>query len=127
MSTRARCGRASAPSKTSSYRVYQGFVDCIGTVTLCADYFAVTTDVVIGESVAEQITDYASREQCDLISIATHGRGGLSRMMRGSVGDAVMRSARTCVLVFHPSKTGVEHGVDNAALFGRASTSLVPA
>jgi nucleotide-binding universal stress UspA family protein len=89
--------------------------------------FAVTTDVVIGESVAEQITDYAGREQCDLISIATHGRGGLSRMMRGSVGDAVMRSARTCVLVFHPSKTAVEHGVDNAALFGRASTSLVPA
>jgi nucleotide-binding universal stress UspA family protein len=88
--------------------------------------FAVTTDVVIGESVAEQITDYAGREGCDLIAIATHGRGGLSRMLRGSVGDAVTRSARTCILVFHPSKTTAEHFVENGGL-GRASKTMVPA
>ena len=86
-----------------------------------------TTDVVIGESVAEQIIHYAGREGCDLIAIATHGRGGLSRMLRGSVGNAVTRSARTCTLVFHPSKIAVEHGIDNTALFGRSTALTVPA
>jgi nucleotide-binding universal stress UspA family protein len=87
--------------------------------------FAVTTDVVIGESVSEQITDYAGREQADLVAIATHGRGGLSRMLRGSVGDSVTRSARTCILVFHPSKKTVAHVADSGAAFPRGPAVLV--
>lgn len=63
---------------------------------------AVVCDVVIGERVAEEIVAYAGRERADLISIATHGRGGLSRILRGSVADAVTRSARTCILALHP-------------------------
>jgi nucleotide-binding universal stress UspA family protein len=66
---------------------------------------ATTIDVVIGEKVADAITDYARRERADLIAIATHGRGGLSRVLRGSVADAVTKSAMSSVLVFHPDKT----------------------
>mgnify|MGYP001797155185 CR=1 FL=1 len=73
--------------------------------------FAVTTDVVIGESISEQITNYAGREKSDLIAIATHGRGGLSRMLRGSVADAVTRTARACVLVFHTHGAAVRAAV----------------
>lgn len=69
--------------------------------------FAVATDIVIGENVAEEITGFAARERADLIAIATHGRGGLSRMLRGSVTDAVTRSARTSTLVFHPDRNAV--------------------
>jgi nucleotide-binding universal stress UspA family protein len=65
---------------------------------------AVTTDIVIGENVATAIGDFASREKADLIAIATHGRGGLARMLRGSVADAVMHSARISMLVFKPDK-----------------------
>jgi nucleotide-binding universal stress UspA family protein len=65
---------------------------------------ATTIDVVIGEKVADAITDYARRERADLIAIATHGRGGLARVLRGSVADAVTKSAMSSVLVFHPDK-----------------------
>lgn len=64
-----------------------------------------TVDIVIGENVAEAIGDYAGRERADMIAIATHGRGGISRMLRGSVADAVTRSARMSMLVFRPEKT----------------------
>jgi len=64
----------------------------------------VTTDIVISENVASAIGDFAGRERADLIAIATHGRGGLARMLRGSVADALMHSARMSMLVFKPEK-----------------------
>lgn len=63
---------------------------------------SVTTDIVIAENVANAIGDFASRERADLIAIATHGRGGLSRMIRGSVADAIMHSGKMSMLVFKP-------------------------
>jgi nucleotide-binding universal stress UspA family protein len=63
---------------------------------------SVTTDIVIAENVAHAIKDFASREKADLIAIATHGRGGLSRMLRGSVADAIMHSGRMSMLVLKP-------------------------
>lgn len=68
-----------------------------------ARQLSVLTDVVIGDDVAEEIAAYAGREKADLVAIATHGRGGLSRVLRGSVADALTRAARNCVLVFHPA------------------------
>jgi nucleotide-binding universal stress UspA family protein len=65
---------------------------------------ATTIDVVVGEKIAESITDYARREKADLIAIATHGRGGLARVLRGSVADAVTKCAMSSILVFHPDK-----------------------
>lgn len=63
---------------------------------------SVDTQVIIGEDVAASIGDYAARQHADLIAIATHGRGGLARMIRGSVSDAVTRAARTSMLVLRP-------------------------
>jgi nucleotide-binding universal stress UspA family protein len=60
------------------------------------------TDVVIGESIARSIADYAARESADLVAIATHGRGGISRALRGSVADAVIRTSHTSMLVLRP-------------------------
>jgi nucleotide-binding universal stress UspA family protein len=64
----------------------------------------VTTDIVISENIAGAIGDFASREKADLIAIATHGRGGLNRMLHGSVADAIMHSTRMSMLVFKPDK-----------------------
>jgi len=85
--------------------------------------FGVITEVIIGESVAEEISAYAGREKADLIAIATHGRGGLSRMLRSSVTDEVTRTARACVLVFHSTAAGIEAGPfpNEGAFSGRAS------
>jgi nucleotide-binding universal stress UspA family protein len=65
----------------------------------------VRTDIVIGDNVASAIGDYAGRERADLIAIATHGRGGFTRMLRGSVATAVMQSAKVSMLVLKPDTT----------------------
>ena len=75
----------------------------------------VTTDIVIGENVPNTIGDFASRERADLIAIATHGRGGLARLIHGSVADAVMHSARMSMLVLKPdnvAETETSRSVD---------------
>ncbi len=41
----------------------------------------------------EAILKLATEEGCDLIVIGTHGRGGLSRFLLGSVADRVVRLA----------------------------------
>jgi nucleotide-binding universal stress UspA family protein len=51
-------------------------------------------------SVPRAIADYASRNGFDLIALSTHGRSGFRRMIMGSVAEAVLRHARTPVLVF---------------------------
>jgi nucleotide-binding universal stress UspA family protein len=66
------------------------------------DGFLTTTDVVVSENIAQAITDYAGRAKADLVAIATHGRGGISRALRGSVADAVTRTSHTSMLVFRP-------------------------
>ena len=86
-----------------------------------ASKLGVLTDVVIGDDVAEEIAAYAGRENADLIAIATHGRGGLSRVLKGSVADAVTRAARNCVLVFHPTAIEAKRQRSDASLIGQAS------
>ena len=66
-----------------------------------------TCEIVIGENVAEEIATFAARERADLIAIATHGRGGLSRMIRSSVADTVTRSARASIFALHPAEPAV--------------------
>lgn len=66
---------------------------------------AVTTEVIIAHNVPGAIRDFARRERADLIAIATHGRGGLNRIFRGSVADEVSRTSSTSALVFHPNGT----------------------
>ena len=85
---------------------------------------SVATDIVIGENVASAIGDFASREKADLIAIATHGRGGLARMLRGSVADAVMHSAKASMLVFKPDM-GAEK--EAAPFADGVEADLVPA
>jgi nucleotide-binding universal stress UspA family protein len=62
-----------------------------------------TTHVEIGENVAQVIGDYARNVRADLIAIATHGRGGLSRALHGCVADAVTRTAGTSMFVLRPA------------------------
>ncbi len=54
---------------------------------------------------ASVILDDASTHGIDLIALATHGRGGLKRLMLGSVADKVIRGATTPVLVYRPKDT----------------------
>ena len=58
----------------------------------------VKTEVVSGRP-AEILAEYATKNQVDLIVIATHGRSGVSRWVWGSVADRILRSACIPVLM----------------------------
>ena len=58
----------------------------------------VSTIVPVG-MVADALVDLAGDEAVDLILIATHGRSGISRWVRGSVADRILHSARVPVVM----------------------------
>lgn len=60
-----------------------------------------STRVVVGEPV-ELIVEHAARLQVALVAMATHGRSGLTRFMRGSVAEQVIRHCQAPVLVANP-------------------------
>jgi nucleotide-binding universal stress UspA family protein len=63
---------------------------------------AVSIDTVLHTAPALGILDYAATSSVDLIAMATHGRGGWSRVALGSVADKVMRGTMMPVLLFRP-------------------------
>jgi nucleotide-binding universal stress UspA family protein len=65
----------------------------------------VQTRVVVAPQAAPAILEEAQVRHCDLIALATHGRGGLRRMLWGSIADRVIRGASTPVLVYRPAET----------------------
>ena len=54
---------------------------------------------VLEGRVTESLAQYALDNNIDLILIATHGRSGVTRWVRGSVADKVLRSANVPVLM----------------------------
>jgi nucleotide-binding universal stress UspA family protein len=58
---------------------------------------AVETAVVEG-SPAQEIVRYAERADCDVVVMGTHGRGGIDRLLLGSVAEKVVRSSSVPVL-----------------------------
>jgi nucleotide-binding universal stress UspA family protein len=65
-------------------------------------------EVITGKA-AETISDYAAKNSFDLITIATHGRSGVSRWVWGSVADRILRS--TCVPVLMIRAPGCGTGI----------------
>jgi nucleotide-binding universal stress UspA family protein len=64
---------------------------------------SVTTRVVANADPARAIMRAATAGRVDLIAIASHARGGLGRLLRGSVCDKVLRGAtRAAILLTRP-------------------------
>jgi len=59
---------------------------------------AIRKEILAGRA-AEQLAEYASKNDIDLIIVATHGRSGVSRWVWGSVADRLLRSAHVPVLM----------------------------
>lgn len=56
------------------------------------------SEVMYGR-VPDSLTDYVLSNDIDLILIATHGRSGIGRWVRGSVADKILRSANVPVMM----------------------------
>jgi len=75
-----------------------------GVATRLRDQGEEIATLVTEEPVAARgILDQAAAEHADVIAIATHGAGGVSRMLLGSVADKVIRGSSVPVLVYRPA------------------------
>lgn len=79
----------------------QSYLDGVAN-RLRASSLQVNTRVLTNRPAAVAIVEEAEAKSVDLIALATHGRGGLGRLMLGSVADKVIRGASSAVLVHHP-------------------------
>ena len=65
---------------------------------------ATSCAVATSDSVAQCIADFARTENADLIAMYTHARRGLSKLLWGSIAEAVQRSSSVEVRVFGPGE-----------------------
>lgn len=70
---------------------------------LRAEGLDVSTEVLLGDSVAETLLERCGRDDVDLVALSTHGRGGLRRWAFGSVADMLVRHADMPVFVVRGS------------------------
>lgn len=70
--------------------------------------FTAQNEIIESESVAEAILDMAEQSDVDAIVMSTHGRGGISRWVYGSVADKVLRYASVPVLLIRVTNETVD-------------------
>lgn len=57
--------------------------------------------IINANNAASGIVDYAKDHEVGMIVIGTHGRGGLSKLLMGSVAERIIRTAPCPVLTVH--------------------------
>ena len=78
-----------------------GFVGALAA--LRAEGLQNVSSVIAEGPAGDAIVEIANEEGADVIIMATHGRGGLGRVLLGSVADHVVRNAhRQAVLLVRP-------------------------
>ena len=78
-----------------------GYLETVAT-SAAGEGLKVQTRIAIEEQPGVAILENA-KPPIDMIAIETHGRGGLSRLLLGSVADKVIRGSTLPVLVHRPS------------------------
>jgi nucleotide-binding universal stress UspA family protein len=85
-----------------------------------------TSSVVAENDIAASILKVAEKPEhvnsedvpaCDLIAMATHGRGGLPRWLLGSVTERVMHTTKLPLLIVRP------HGIEAKPIYKGAATT----
>ena len=75
-----------------------------------------------------KIIEYADDVGCDLIVMGTHGRGGLNRLLLGSVAERVVRSATIPVMTIRvggSEHSAVERSDSKPAAEGPSATEAI--
>jgi nucleotide-binding universal stress UspA family protein len=81
--------------------IAQDYLDDVAAI-LHEEGVAASATAVVGTSVAGTLLELTRADPTGLVAIATHGRGGVPRLLLGSVADKLIRSAETPVLVCRP-------------------------
>ncbi len=95
--------QAEAEQKAAAESYLRGKVDLLTHENLNVEF------AILRGSVAESIIEYANSNGVDLIIISTHGRSGVSRWIRGSVADRLLRAS--CIPILMIRAPGCEHSI----------------
>ena len=71
---------------------------------------------VLEGSPSRVIVDHAQPGECDLVVMGTHGRGGIDRLLLGSVTERVVRHAPVPVLTVRVGSSEPEEGTEQKQL-----------
>jgi nucleotide-binding universal stress UspA family protein len=85
---------------------------------LAARGLVVRPQVVVENDAAEGILRYARENAFDLVAMATRSRGGLERLLLGSVADQVLRKAETALLLWNPGQPSAVGVVEAFSFLG---------
>jgi nucleotide-binding universal stress UspA family protein len=104
------------PIPTLDYEVWedqsrewsQHYLDDLIASTQQEDGVSITSRVLTG-SVAESIEAEVESTGCDLVVMASHGRGAFSRVWLGSTSDKFIRCSTVPVLLVKPTEDGADH------------------
>ena len=103
-------------------RTAREYLEHIAT-TLRARGLTVHITVVTHPSAATAIVDEILARPPHFVSMATHGRSGIPRMVMGSVTDTVLRHVDVPVLLFRPTLTGTAGAVTASSSPARATVT----
>lgn len=95
---RALLARDSADAEFEAQRQAEGYLSTLAAALRARGLPAVDWKVWYDEP-DRAIASAAITEGADLVAMATHGRGGLGRLLMGSVAEAVVRTAPVPVLL----------------------------
>jgi len=101
--------RATLPQRgeTASSRTQRATVEALlasRAEALRSRGLTVSAHIVVDDSAARGILDYAAEGGVGLIAMATRSRGGLERMLLGSVADKVLRGWESPLLLWNPAE-----------------------
>src|SRR6056297_1317612 len=65
---------------------------------IAAEYGVACSSKLLDGSPSKRIVEYAEERDCDLVVMGTHGRGGIDRLLLGSVAEGVVRACSVPVL-----------------------------
>lgn len=103
--------------RAAAERYLDALVDGLRARGVHADAWA-----LVDEHVVRAILDYAARIQADLIALATHGRGGVRRVLLGSVAERVVNESTIPVLVYRPRPAQASPTADAQEAAGSRTT-----
>jgi nucleotide-binding universal stress UspA family protein len=98
----------------------RGYLDGIVERLRSGTQVSITSSLIDGNvgKVADALNDYATSVNVDLVVMATHGRGALSRFWLGSVADQFVRHALTPILLVRPpEKAGAGPDLSHEQIF----------
>jgi nucleotide-binding universal stress UspA family protein len=96
--------RGETPSSRTQHATVEALLDSKADA-LRARGLAVKAQVVIDDSAARGILSYAVESNADLVAMTTRSRGGVERMLLGSVADRVLRSSDRPLLLWNPTES----------------------